>query len=120
MGEKKKWDRPTKGASSRTTLVSVVLSDGDLAKFRAIQEEMGCNQSEAMRMAFDALCKADVQQANLVRSHQIGLRVDSEELAELERMQEKMHTSKSGVFKHAIALMHEKLTGHSGTPRGNA
>ena len=109
MGEKKKWGRPMKGASPRTALVSVVLSDGDLAKFRAIQEEMGCNQSEAMRMAFDALCREGAQPVDLFHSHQIGFRVDSEELAELKRMQEKLHTSKSGVFKRAIALMHEKI-----------
>ena len=106
---KKKWGRPRKGETPRATLVSVLLNDEELEAFRAIQREMRCTQSEAMRAAFATLREEKARQGSLFRSHQIGFRIDAEELAELEQLQARLHTSKSGVFKHAIALLGEKL-----------
>ena len=107
--EKKKLGRPRKGKTVRDTMVTVVMNDEEMERFDEVARALGKSRSDVMRAALQAARKERGRRPDLQRTHQIGLRLDAEELAALDRLLGRLNTSRGGVLKHGIDLLYQQL-----------
>ena len=106
---KKKTGRP-KQEIVKDKLVCIVMNDEEMARFEHIEKATGKSKSEVMRAAFSLAQRPYRRTLGVRRNHQVGVWLNPAETAELERLQERLHTSKGGVFKYGLDLMYEEIS----------
>ena len=105
---KKKMGRPKQDVV-KDKLVCIVMNDVEMARFEYLEKTMNKTKSEVMRTAFTEAGQPRPRKIGARRNHQIGVWLDPSETEELERLRQKLHTSRGGVFKYGLDLLYENL-----------